>query len=175
MYQAKSGVKNFSLYLGGGGPLTKKFLPVWTCTKPNLVSKIFPFTWGGGSLDKKFFASLNMYQAKSGVKNFSLYWDQVPPPPDLRLGTPPRTGPGTPPGPPWTPRTWTWDPPTSTWTWDPPLSWVWTDKLKTVPSPILRMRAVTSENIACPRTWYVVGNKFTMLNYKIQCHVFTSR
>ena len=47
MYQAKSGVKNFSLYLGGGG----------------------------GSLDKNFFSpSLNMYQAKSGVKNFSLYW-----------------------------------------------------------------------------------------------------
>ena len=44
MYQAKSGVKMFSLYHGGGGPLTKKF-----------------------------FSSLNMYQAKSGVKNFSLY------------------------------------------------------------------------------------------------------
>ena len=27
----------------------------------------------GGSLDKNFFPSLNMYQAKSGVKNFSLY------------------------------------------------------------------------------------------------------
>ena len=45
MYQAKSGVKKFSLYCGGG------------------------------SLDKKFFfSSLNMYQAKSGVKKFSLYW-----------------------------------------------------------------------------------------------------
>ena len=43
MYQAKSGVKNFSLY------------------------------WGRGSLDKNVFSSLNMYQAKSGVKNFSLY------------------------------------------------------------------------------------------------------
>ena len=28
---------------------------------------------GGGSLDQKFFSSLNMYQAKSGVKKFSLY------------------------------------------------------------------------------------------------------
>ena len=144
MYQAKSGVKNFSLYSGGGGwgvgPLTKIFFPVWTCIKPNLVSKIFPFTvrgvggwsldknffsqsehvssqiwcqkffplqWGGGgvgpltkicfpvwtcikpnlvskffpftggeggSLNNNFFSSLNMYQAKSGVKNFSLYW-----------------------------------------------------------------------------------------------------
>ena len=46
MYQAKSGVKNFSLYLGGGR---------------------------GCPLTKNFFPSLNMYQAKSGVKNFSLY------------------------------------------------------------------------------------------------------
>ena len=28
---------------------------------------------GGGPLTKIFFPSLNMYQAKSGVKNFSLY------------------------------------------------------------------------------------------------------
>ena len=28
---------------------------------------------GGGSLCEKIFSSLNMYQAKSGVKNFSLY------------------------------------------------------------------------------------------------------
>ena len=47
MYQAKSGVKNFSLYLGGGGG--------WV-PRQNI-----------------FFPSLNMYQAKSGVKNFSLY------------------------------------------------------------------------------------------------------
>ena len=112
----------------------KNFFPVWTCIKPNLVSKIFPFTlgvggpsenfffqsehvssqiwcqkffpllWGvgwGGSLceisffqsehvssqiwcqkffpllgggpSENFFSSLNMYQAKSGVKNVSLY------------------------------------------------------------------------------------------------------
>ena len=108
MYQAKSGVKNFSLYWGGGAsspcqkiffrshhvssqiwcqnffpllggrPLTKIFFTVWTCIKPNLVSKIFPFTGGGGPavLDKNFFSSLNMYQAKSGVKNFSLYWGE---------------------------------------------------------------------------------------------------
>ena len=47
MYQAKSGVKNFSLYCGGG--------------------------WGRAALDKKFFSGLNMYQAKSGVKKFPLY------------------------------------------------------------------------------------------------------
>ena len=49
MYQAKSGVKNFSLYWGGAGGV------------------------GGATLDKKIFSSLNRYQAKSGVKNFSLY------------------------------------------------------------------------------------------------------
>ena len=40
------------------------------------MSKIFPFTWGGEggtALDKNFFSGLNMYQAKSGVKNFPLY------------------------------------------------------------------------------------------------------
>ena len=64
-----------SCYSRRGGPLTKKNFPVWTCIKPNLVSKNFPFTGGGGgSLDKNFFSGLNMYQAKSGVKIFSLYW-----------------------------------------------------------------------------------------------------
>ena len=43
MYQAKSGVKKFSLY------------------------------WGGVPQQKFFFSSLNMYQAKSGVQKFSLY------------------------------------------------------------------------------------------------------
>ena len=58
---------------GRGGPSTKKiFFPVWTCIKPNLVSKNFPFT-RGGPLTKNFFSNLNMYQAKSGVKKFSLY------------------------------------------------------------------------------------------------------
>ena len=30
--------------------------------------------------EKLFFSSLNMYQAKSGVKNFSLYWGGGTPP-----------------------------------------------------------------------------------------------
>ena len=39
-----------------------------------MVSKIFPFTGGGGGPSaKNFFSGLNMYQAKSGVVNFSLY------------------------------------------------------------------------------------------------------
>ena len=42
------------------------------------MSKIFPLTgWGGVPL-WKFFSSLNMYQAKSSVKIFSLYWGGVP-------------------------------------------------------------------------------------------------
>ena len=135
MYQAKSGVKKFSLYWGGGG------VP-----------------------QQKFFSSLNMYQAKSGVKNFSLYWGRggfpcqkiffqsehvssqiwcqkffplLRPgtPLDLRLGTPPNLRLGTPPPgprpgtPPWdldlgSPSTQTWDPP-RTWTLDPPSTWTW--------------------------------------------------
>ena len=91
MYQAKSGVKNFSLYWGGS--LDKKFFPLlggvprqkfffWSehvssqiwCQK-FFNKKFFSlYWWGGESLDKNFFSSLNMYQAKSGVKNFSLYW-----------------------------------------------------------------------------------------------------
>ena len=55
MYQAKSGVKKFSLYWGGGSLNKNFFFPVWTCIKPNLVSKIFPFTRGGGSSKKNFF------------------------------------------------------------------------------------------------------------------------
>ena len=56
------------------GSLDEKIFPVWTFIKPNLVSKIFPFTGrGGGPSTKNLFASLNMYQAKSGVEKFSLY------------------------------------------------------------------------------------------------------
>ena len=142
MYQTKSGVKNFSLYWGRGGqgPSTKNFFPVWTCIKPNLVSKIFPFTGGGGIPRQKiFFSSLNMYQAKSAVKNFSLYWDWVPPPQTWDQVPPPRNWD-------WVPPTWTWDHPDldlgpllpgpgtpPTWTWDPPPK-VWTDWKYNLPS-----------------------------------------
>ena len=134
MYQAKSGVNNFSLYWGGG-PSTKIFFPSLNMYRAKSGVKIFSFT-RGGSLDKKFFPGLNMYQAKSGVKNFSLYWDRVPPlkiwnlgpprksetwdsphPKNLRHGTPlplSKAGSGTPP--PWN-----------------------VNRLKLLPSPILRM------------------------------------
>ena len=169
MYQAKSGVKNFSLYWGGEVPR-----------------------------QKIFFSSLNMYQAKSGVKIFPFTETRYPPldlrpgpPLDLRLGTPPpRPETGTPP-------TWTWDgvPLCPRMDWGPPriqgcfryppyLDLRWgtppskngsgtppprprldqvppipppsrcelTKKLKTVPSPILRMRAVTIQ----PHKYYCV-------------------
>ena len=47
--------KNFPLLGGGGVPLRKIFFPVWTCIKPNLVSKIFPFTGRGGGPSSKIF------------------------------------------------------------------------------------------------------------------------
>ena len=57
-------------FTGEGVPLDI-FFPVWTCIKPNLVSKVLPFT-GGGPYAKIFFSSLNMYQAKSSVR-----WQEV--------------------------------------------------------------------------------------------------
>ena len=75
MYQAKSGVKIVSLYWGGG-PSTKKFFPQSEHVSSQIwCQKFFPLLGGGGGPSTKiFFPSLNMYQAKSGVKNFSLYW-----------------------------------------------------------------------------------------------------
>ena len=72
MYQAKSGVKNFSLYWGGGVPRQKFFFWYEHVSNQIWCQKFSPLPVGGGSLDKNFFSSLNMYQAKSGVKNFSL-------------------------------------------------------------------------------------------------------
>ena len=73
MYQAKSGVKNFSLYWGGGS-LNKKFFSQSEHVSSQIWCQKFSLYWGGGGPRQKFFPSLNMYQAKSGVKNFSLYW-----------------------------------------------------------------------------------------------------
>ena len=83
-----------------------------TARRVAIAISCYPGGGGGGPSAKIFFPSLNMYQAKSGVKNFSLYWDRVPPSPqksetwnplpeNLRPGTPPRSmaGSGTPPPP----------------------------------------------------------------------------
>ena len=77
MYQAKSGVKNFSLYWGWGwgraAALNKNFFQSEHVSSQIWCQKFFPLL-GGGSPQQNFFSGLNMYQAKSGVKNFSLYW-----------------------------------------------------------------------------------------------------
>ena len=127
------------LFRGGGVPRQKFFSPVWTCIKPNLVSKIFPFTRDGGVPWQKFFFPVwtcikpNLVSkifpfTETGylplTKTFFPTWTWDPPPPgvwdppiawDLGTSPLPWSGPGTPPP----TSTWTWDPPT--WTWDPPL------------------------------------------------------
>ena len=131
MYQAKSGVKNFSLYWGGGGggvPWQKFFLPVWTCIKPNLVSKMFSFT-RGESLDKKSFCQSehvssqiwcqNFFPLQGGggvpsTKIFFPVWTCIKPNQVSKIF--PLTETGYPPPP---HGTWDWVPP-GTWTWDPP-------------------------------------------------------
>ena len=94
MYQAKSGVKIFSLYWGGGDragrPLTKIFFLVWTCIKPNLVSKNFPFTGeGGGPSTKKFFPVWTCIKPNLASKNFPFTETRYPPP--LNRHTPVKT------------------------------------------------------------------------------------
>ena len=155
--------QKFFPLLRGGGFLDKIFFSQSEHVSSQIwCQKFFPLL-GGGPSTKNFFVSLNMYQAKSGVKNFSLYWDQVPPP-DLRLLTPPDLRLGTPPphldlgpphldldlGPPtWT---WTWDPPT--WTWDPPQ---------------VNRQTFPSINITFPRTTYTGGNNL-VITLMTSCH-----
>ena len=125
-------------YSGGGVPWQKFFFPSLNVYQAQSGVKNFSGYWGrGGSLDKKFFSQSEHVSSQIWCqKFFPLLRPGTPPdlrptgypPPDLRLGTPhldldlgpPLPGPGTPP-------TWTW-------TWDPPL---WTDTqtgVKTLPS-----------------------------------------
>ena len=64
--------------LGGGGSLNKIFFSHYEHVSSQIwCQKIFPLLGGGvgvGGPTKIFFSTLNMYQAKSGVKKFSLYW-----------------------------------------------------------------------------------------------------
>ena len=65
-------------FTGGGGrvPQQKFFFQSEHVSSQIWCQKFFPLPVGGGPLTKNFFSSLNMYQAKSGVKNFSLYqWE----------------------------------------------------------------------------------------------------
>ena len=75
MYQAKSGVKNFSLYWKvGGGPCAEIFFFLSEHVSSQIwCQNFFPLLGGGGPSVENFFSSLNIYQAKSGVKNISLY------------------------------------------------------------------------------------------------------
>ena len=219
IYEAKSGVKNFSLYYGGwGGSLDKKyffpvwtcikpilvsknfpftrggslntkiFFPVWTCIKPNLVSKNFPFTRGGGGhpSTKIFFSSLNMYQAKSGVKNFSLYWDWgAPPPIQGWMSLPENLIPRTPPFPPFplskagSAYLKIWDlgppPPPSPlskagsaypriWDLGPPPSNV--NRLKLLPPPILRMAGGKNPECLSSRFSFPFSDIFGIKNHQ---------
>ena len=68
--------QKFFPLLGGGGPSTKNFFPSLNMYQARSGVKNFSLYWGGGRgpSTKNFFPSLNMYQARSGVKNFSLYW-----------------------------------------------------------------------------------------------------
>ena len=159
--------KIFPFTGGGGGPLTKFFPPVWTCIKPNLVSKNFPFTGGGRGVPWQnfFFSSEHVSSQIWCQKFFPLLRQGTPPAKNLRLGTPPKIWDLGPPSPQKS-ETWAplkiWDlgplPPENlrpgtppTWTWDtPPPPKVWTDTqtgVKTLPSLVLRTRAVKISNI----------------------------
>ena len=61
--------------LGGEVSLWKIFFPVWTCIKPNLVSKIFLFTGGGGCVPlwKFFFPVCTCIKLDSMTKNLPFY------------------------------------------------------------------------------------------------------
>ena len=141
MYQAKSGVKNFSLYCGGGGPSTKFFFPVWTCIKPNLVSKIFPFTETGYPPHPRLDWDPPLSKAGLGPPPIQ-DWNGEPPPIQGWIGTPP----------------------IQDWIGTlPPLSkaegWI-----GTTPPPEVNRQTFPSINITFPRTTYAGGNKFTLLS-----------
>ena len=76
---------------GGSGSLVKKkiFFPVWTCIKPNLVSKIFPLYWDGAPPSP----------SKAGWA-YPKIWDLGSPPVQDWISLPENLRPGNPPPPP---------------------------------------------------------------------------
>ena len=145
----------------GGGPSTKNFFPVWTCIKPNLVSKIFLFTRGGGvPWQKIFFLSEHVSSQIWCQKFFPLLRQGTPPPPNLRPGTPPQK------------KSETLDPPPKSETWDPPFPKIWDlgppqkiwdlgPPLENLrhgnPPPKVNRQTFPSINITFPRTTYAGG------------------
>ena len=103
-YRPPRGHSNFLLFQRGGGwvPWQKFFFPVWTCIKPNLVSKFFPCTETGypppENLRPGTPLPLKIWDLEPPLPKI---WDLGPPPENLRPGTPPR-------------KSETWDP--SPWT-----------------------------------------------------------
>ena len=90
-----------SCYCRGGVPWQKIFSPVWTCIKPNLVSKIFPFT------ETRY--PPGPQNLRSGTPPQKI-WDQVPPKKsETRYPPPPQKSETRyPPSP---PKIWDWVPP----------------------------------------------------------------
>ena len=135
--------KFFPLLGGGGVPLRKIFFPVWTCIKPKLVSKIFPFTGVGGPSAKFFFLVWTCIKPNLVSKIFP-FTGGVPrvPPLDLRPGTPPDLRLGCPSGP-----ETRYPPPTTVQGWIG------------YPSPPQKVNRQTfpSINITFPRTTYAGG------------------
>ena len=96
MYQAKSGVKKFSIYCGGGGPLTKNFFPSLNMYQAKSGVKKFSLYWGGGPSTKNFFFRSEHISSQIWCQKFFPLLRLGTPPPDLRPG-PPRPETGTPP------------------------------------------------------------------------------
>ena len=78
---------------GRGGPPTKNFFPSLNMYQAKSGVKKFSLYWGGGSLDKKFFSQSEHVPSQIWCqKIFPLLKPGTPCPPDLRLGTPPPPG-----------------------------------------------------------------------------------
>ena len=134
--------KFFPFTGGGGGPSAKIVFQSEHVSSQIWCQNFFPLLGGGGGPSVKFFfSSLNMYQAKSGVKNFHLYCGLGTPHPRLGLDLPPPAGTGNPPP----IQGWDWDPPHPRLDRDPPPPNV--NRLKLLPSPILRMAGGKNECI----------------------------
>ena len=143
-YRPPRSHSNFLLFRGGGGPLTKIFVLVWTCIKPNMVSKIFPFTGvgGGGPSTKNFFPVWTCIKPNLVSKIFPFTGGGGGCPstkkffPSLNMYQaksgvkifslywdwvpPPKIWDLGPP-----PKSETWDPPKKSETWDPPSLKIW--------------------------------------------------
>ena len=94
MYQAKSGVKNFSLYRWGGGSLDKIFFFQCEHVSSQIwCQKFFPLLVGGGSLDKNFFFQSEHVSSQIWCQKFFPLLRPGTPPPNVNRQTPVKTVP----------------------------------------------------------------------------------